>query len=64
MKKKLFSLSLLAIVGTIGISLSSFLAPSEDTNHMQTYRATCNNGAGVITVCGADGSGCEPSGSC
>jgi hypothetical protein len=63
MKKKLFSLSLVAVVGALGISLSSFLAPSEDTRDMQEYTGTCPGG-GTITVCGAEGDGCDPSGSC
>lgn len=64
MKKTLASLMLVAIVGTIGISLSSFLAPSEDTGAMQEYWGSCPNGGGIITVCGAEGPGCTPIGSC
>jgi hypothetical protein len=64
MKKKLAGLMLLAIVGAMGITLSSFLAPSEDDNALKPYIGVCPHGGGTFVVCGDDGFGCTPSGTC
>ena len=66
--KKFASLSLLAIVAALGITLSSFQeVPIEEGGEAgpkeQQYSGTCPNGK-VIQVCGVNGSGCTPSGSC
>jgi len=65
--KRFASLSLLAMVAALGITLSSFqVAPMEDVGSgpkEQQYSGTCPNGK-VIQVCGVNGSGCTPSGEC
>jgi hypothetical protein len=65
--KKFASLSLMAIVATLGITLSSYQDVPIDGGgsgpNEQQYSGTCPNGK-VIQVCGVNGSGCTPSGSC
>lgn len=63
MKKKLVGLTLLVIVGTLGVTFSSFVTISEDENAMQEYWQTCPNG-GSETRCGVEGPGCTPQGGC
>lgn len=66
--KKFTGLSLLAIVAALGVTLSSFqVAPIEEPGGSgpfeKQYSGSCPNGK-VIQVCGVNGSGCTPSGSC
>lgn len=67
--KKFAGLSLFALVASLGVTLSSFqVAPIDNGGggsgpNEQQYSGSCPNGK-VIQVCGVNGSGCTPSGSC